>query len=176
MLITDQERMREDIKVWIERYGCKRSSLLPVLQEIQRKHHRISDVAMQVVADFLNIHPVEVHSVVSFYSFLDERPRGRFVIRLCQTISCDMAGKNKVAQQLMSDLGIPFGGTTADGKFTLDWVHCLGMCDNGPALIVNDVVHTRVTPAIVHSIIDGCRKTFGIHSLAAGVAPAKGAH
>ena len=87
---------------------------------------------MQVIADLLDIHPVEVHSVVSFYSFLDERPQGQFVIRLCRTITCDMAGKEHVARQLVNDLGIDFGETTPDGKFSLGWANCLGMCDQGP--------------------------------------------
>ena len=164
MFITDQERMKQDIASWSDRFGQRRSSLLPILQEIQRKYHRVSDMAMQVVADKLGIHPAEVHSVVSFYSFLDERPRGRFVVRLCRTVSCNLAGKNRVAQQLTSDLGIGFGETTPDGNFTLEWANCLGMCDQGPALLVNDEVYTRVTPAMVHDIIESCRRTFGIHA------------
>jgi [NiFe] hydrogenase diaphorase moiety large subunit len=119
---------------------------------------------MQVIADQLALHPVEVYSVVSFYAFLDHRPKGKFVVRLCQTISCDMAGKCRVARQLESDLGIRFGETTADGKFTLEHANCLGMCDQGPALLVNDEVHTRVTPEKVHEILEGCRRTFGVHA------------
>jgi len=164
MLVTDQERMKQDIAAWSERLGRQRSSLLPLLQEIQRKYHHISDIAMQVVAESLGIHPSEVHSVVSFYSFLDDRPRGRFVVRLCRTISCDLAGRDRVARQLMSDLGIRFGETTPDGKFTLAWANCLGMCDQGPALLVNDEVYTKVTPAVVRDIIESCRRTFGIHA------------
>jgi NADH:ubiquinone oxidoreductase subunit E len=164
MFITDQERMKQDIATWSERFGRLRSSLLPLLQEIQRKYRCISDVAMQVVADNLGIHPVEVHSVVSFYSFLDERPRGRFIVRLCRTISCDLAGRQRVAQQLMRDLGIQFGETTPDGNFTLEWANCLGMCDQGPALLVNDEVYTKVTPAVVHEIIECCRRTFSIYA------------
>ncbi len=171
MFVTDQERMRQDIATWIEHFGRRRSSLLPILQEIQRKHHGISDVAMQVVADGLGIHPVEVYSVVSFYSFLDCRPRGRFVVRLCRTVSCNLAGKERVARQLMSDLGIRFGETSADGKFTLEWANCLGMCDQGPALLVNDEVHTKVTPAVVHDIIETCRRTYGVHAQAGRSVP-----
>jgi [NiFe] hydrogenase diaphorase moiety large subunit len=167
MFVTDQERMKQDIAAWIERFGRRRSSLLPILQEIERKYRHVSAVAMQVVADGLGIHPVEVHSVVSFYSFLSERPKGKFVIRLCQTISCDLAGKDRVAQQLMNDLEIRFGETTADGRFTLEWANCLGMCDQGPALLVNDKVYVKVTPVDVHDIIESCRRTFGVHAQAA---------
>jgi len=165
MLVTEQERLKSDIGAWLERHGRNRSALIPVLQEIQKKYSRVSEYAMQVLADQLGIHPVEVYSVVSFYAFLDHRPKGKFVVRLCRTISCDMQGKARVAQQLESDLGIKFGETTVDGKFSLEWAACLGMCDQGPALLVNDVVYTRVTPAMVHDILETCRKTFGVYAL-----------
>jgi NADH:ubiquinone oxidoreductase subunit E len=167
MLVTEQDQLKQDIAGWVEHLGKDRNALMPILQEIQRKHHRISDYAMQVVADLLGIHPVEVYSVVSFYSFLDEKPKGKFVIRLCQTISCDMAEKDRIARQLENDLGIFFGETTQDGKFTLEWTNCLGMCDQGPALLVNDAVYTRVTPTMIHGILQECRRTFGVHALAA---------
>jgi len=106
-----------------------------------------------------------VYGVVSFYSFLDHRPKGKFVIRLCRTLSCDMQGKDRVARQLENDLGIRFGETTPDGKFTLEWANCIGMCDQGPALLVNEQVFTRVTPEKVHDILEGCRRTFGVYAL-----------
>lgn len=158
MLITEREKMVEDINTWAEQYGRNRSALMPILQEVQKKYYRISDYAMQEIADLLGIHPVEVYGVVSFYSFLDDKPKGKFIIRLCQTISCDMVGKDRVARQLENDLGIGFGQTTADGIFTLEWANCLGMCDLGPAMLVNDQVFTRLTPAKVNEIIDGCRR------------------
>ena len=161
MLVTDRQRLREDIAAWVARFGARRSSLIPVLQEIQAKYHQISEFAMQVVADHLDIHPVEVYSVVTFYAFLNEGYHGKFVIRLCRTVSCDMAGKDRVASQMESDLGITFGQTTRDGKFSLEWASCTGMCDQGPALLVNDQVFTSVTPEKVHDILQLCRKSFG---------------
>jgi NADH:ubiquinone oxidoreductase subunit E len=165
MLLTEQDQLREDITAWVARYGGDRSSLLPVLQEIQKKHHHISAFAMQVVADLVGIHPVEVYSVVSFYSFFDEHPKGKFIIRLCRTVSCDMVENHRVARQLENDLGISFGETTADGKFTLEWTNCLGMCDQGPALLVNDAVYTRVSPTIVQDIIEACNRSIGVSAL-----------
>ena len=93
---------------------------------------------MQVLADLLDLHPVEVYGVVSFYTFLNSEKKGRYVVRLCQTISCDMAGKDAVAAALREALGIEFGETTEDGVFSLEWANCLGMCDQGPAMLVND--------------------------------------
>lgn len=164
MLLTEQDRLREEIRIWAEKYGKGRSSLMPILQEIQSRYCYISEFAMQVVADALGLHPVEVDGVVSFYSFLDTQPKGRFIIRLCRTISCDMAGKDRVARQLENDLGIKFGETTPDGRFTLEWAECLGLCDQGPALLVNDKAFSRVTPEKVHEILEDCRSIFGMHA------------
>ena len=72
--------------------------------------------------------------------------------------------KIRVARQLENDLGIAFGETTKDGKFTLEWANCMGMCDQGPALLVNERVFTRVTPEQVHAILEDCRKVFGVHA------------
>lgn len=165
MLVTERERIREEIVRRIEEYGGDRSALIPTLQELQRKYYHISDYAMQVIADALDIHPAEIYGVVSFYSFLDHTPKGRFVIRLCRTLSCDMQGKDRVARQLENDLGIRFGETTPDGKFTLEWANCIGMCDQGPALLVNEQVFTRVTPEKVHDILEGCRQAFGVYAV-----------
>ena len=161
MLVTERLRLHDDIVASVERHGGGRSALIPVLQEIQKRYSEISEYAMQEVADHLGIHPVEVYSVVSFYSFLETKSRGRFVIRLCRTISCDMAAKDRVARQLENDLGIAFGETTRDGKFSLEWANCLGMCDRGPALLINDQVFTSVTPETVHDLIVVCKRSFG---------------
>jgi NADH:ubiquinone oxidoreductase subunit E len=160
MLVTERERLREELIALADKYGRQRSSLMAILQETQRRQSRISEYAMQVIADLLDIHPVEVYSVVSFYSFLGDQPQGQFVIRLCRTITCDMAGKSHIARQLENDLGIHFGETTADGKFSLCWANCLGMCDQGPAMLVNDQVFTQVTLEKVHGILEQCRRAF----------------
>jgi NADH-quinone oxidoreductase E subunit len=165
VLLTERDRIRKSLAELVQRYGKNRSSLLPILQEIQRQHYHISEYAMQVVADLLDIHPVEVFAVVSFYSFLDFKPKGRFIIRVCRTMCCHMQGKNRVARQLENDLGIKFGETTADGRFTLEWANCIGMCDLAPALLVNDRVYTQVTPDSVHHIIEECRRVFGAHTM-----------
>jgi len=154
MLVSEQEKLKSQMKAWCEQHGADRSALLPVLQEVQKTYTHVPDFAMQYIADLLGIHPVEVYGVVSFYSFLSRDPQGKFVIRLCQSITCEMAGKAEVARQLENDLGIRFGETTADGMFMLEYANCLGMCDQAPAMLVNDRVYTQVTPAKVHDIIE----------------------
>ncbi|MDO8683528.1 MAG: NADH-quinone oxidoreductase subunit NuoE [Armatimonadota bacterium] len=167
MLATEQQSLGAEIVEMAEKYGRNRSALLPILQAVQEKHHHISDFAMQEVAKMLDVHPVEVYSVVTFYAFLNTKDIGRFVIRLCRTISCDMQNKDRVARQLQNELGIEFGETTQDGNFTLEWANCLGMCDQGPAMLVNDQVFTQVTAEKVHDILEGCRRSFGLYPVIA---------
>jgi len=151
------EALRADIGGLVDRLGPGRASLVPILQDIKRRYHEIDAETMQVVAEALDIHPVEVYSVASFYAFLGSRPQGVHVIRLCGTLSCDFAGKDAVAEALRRELGVEFGETTADGQVTLEWASCIGMCDQGPALLVDDDVHTRVTPDDVRAIVAACR-------------------
>jgi NADH:ubiquinone oxidoreductase subunit E len=162
MSISARDRLGDEIGAVADRLGRTRSALIPILQEVKRTHHVIDGHTMQAVADALGIHPVEVHSVASFYAFLGTEKQGEFVVRLCRTISCDLADKDAVAGQLKTDLGIDFGATTADGMFTLEWANCMGMCDQGPALLVNDRVFTRVAPEQIHAILEDCRRSFGV--------------
>lgn len=156
MPATQQDRLRADLETLIDKLGPGRSSLIPILQEVKRQYHEVDGEAMQTIADALDIHPVEVYSVASFYAFLHGAPEGVFVVRLCGTLSCDFAGKDAVAEALRAELGIDFNETTSDGRFTLEWASCVGMCDQGPALLVNDQVHTRVTPDGAREIVAAC--------------------
>jgi len=144
MLILEKNAMTEEIEQLVFKYGKERSSLLPILQDIQRKHSHIPDFAQQEIARFLDIHPVEVYSVITFYAFLNTQPKGKNIVRLCQTITCDMAGKTCVAKAIERELGIKFGQTTKDNKITLEYANCLGMCDQGPAMIINERVYPKV--------------------------------
>lgn len=157
MTETQQAQLREDVVALVDKLGPGRSSLIPILRDVKRRFHEVDSESMQTIADVLDIHPVEVYSVASFYAFLHGAPEGQFVIRLCGTLSCDFAGKAAVAEALTDELGIAFDETTGDGLFTLEWASCLGMCDQGPAMLVNDEVHTRVTPETAREIVAACR-------------------
>jgi [NiFe] hydrogenase diaphorase moiety large subunit len=146
MLIEERNTLSEEIEGYVKKYGADRSALLPVLQEVQRRHSYISNFAQQEIARMLDIHPVEVYSVISFYSFLHSKPTGRNVVRLCRTISCDMAGKDQIEVAIKRELGIEFGETTKDNKITLEYTNCVGMCDMGPAMIINERVFTKLNP------------------------------
>ncbi len=146
MLVVEKNALSEEIESYIEKYGDDRSALLMILHEIQKKHRHISEFAQQEVARLLNIHPVEVFSVISFFAFLNSDPKGRNIVRICQTISCDMQGKRQIVQAIERELGIRIGETTKDNKFTVEYANCLGLCDMGPAMAINDRVYTNLTP------------------------------
>ena len=146
MLLLEKNAMTEEIELLVKKHGNSRSALLPILQDIQRKHKYIPDFAQQEIARLLDIHPVEIYSVISFYAFLNTHPKGRNIVRLCQTITCDLAGKENVAKAIERELGIKFGETTKDNRITLEYVNCLGLCDEGPAMAINDQIFTKLTP------------------------------
>ena len=146
MLIEEKTSLAEEIDSLVEKYGDERSALLTILHEIQVKHRYISEYAQQEVARHLNIHPVEVYSVISFYAFLNSEPKGRNIVRLCKTISCEMKGKVAIEKAIERELGIKIGETTRDKKFTVEYANCLGLCDVAPAMSINDRVYTRLTP------------------------------
>ena len=146
MLVLEKNSITEEIEALVVEHGSDRSALMPILQAVQAKHRYIPDFAQQEIARLLDIHPVEVFSVISFYSFLHSEPQGRNIVRLCRTIVCDLAGKTEVEKAVMRELKINIGETTKDKKVTLEHTNCLGMCDQGPAMMVNDKIYTKLTP------------------------------
>ncbi len=152
MITTEEMTDYPEVKEIVEKYGNERKNLLPILKEIQEKKNFISTEAQQIVADLLGIHPVEVFSVISFYQFLHNQPKGKYIIRLCKSISCELNGKKDVKEEIEKKLGIKAGETTPDGMFSFEEVNCLGLCDVGPAVTVNEQVFTHVTKEKVDEI------------------------
>jgi len=153
MLVEEKNALTSELESLVVKFGSGRESLLPILQAVQIKHAHISDYAQQEIARLLDIHPVEVYSVITFYAFLSVEPKGKNIVRLCRTISCDLAGKSAIARTMERELGITFGETTKDKKFSLEYINCMGMCDQGPSMLVNDDVYTHLTPQGVAAIL-----------------------
>lgn len=143
----------EIIEQNIQKFGKDRKALLPILQSITQEKRYLSEDTLVQVAKSLDISSATVFGTASFYSFLDTVPKGKFIIRVCKTIVCDMNGKDQIMETLEKTLGIKFGETTGDKKFTLLTTNCLGWCANGPAMLVNDDVYTDLTPEKVREII-----------------------
>ncbi len=154
MFECQRSEIQREVNRIVEKYGQSRTSLLPILQEMNKKFSHIDTYMIEAIGNVLNISPAEVHGVVTFYSFLNTEPKGQHIIRLCKTISCDMAGKDRIVRVLQKELGIQFGETTRDGLFSLEFTNCIGMCNEGPAMLVDDKVYSKLTPEKVVDILN----------------------
>lgn len=153
-----QQNLRTEVEQLVRVYGRNRTALMPILQELNRAHSYISEDAMMAVSSALSVPRAEVYGVATFYSYFSVKPRGTYVIRICRTISCAKQGDYHPAiAALFSELGIGFGETTADGVFTLEQTNCMGMCDQGPAMMVNEEVHAKLTETSVRTILNEYR-------------------
>jgi len=137
----------------ITRHGTGKENLLPVLQYIVAKEKWLKEDLLEETAQRFGISAAEVYGVASFYSFLETEHRGKFVIRVCKTISCEMEGKQEVINAIKEMLHINNGDTTPDGLFTLMETNCIGWCHKGPAMLINDDVYTELTHDKVTDIL-----------------------
>lgn len=135
----------------------RRSVILPALYLVQEQQGYITRRAMQHVADVIGCAPADIEDVVSFYTMFYTRPVGQYVLRVCRTLSCALLGAERVTEALSAKLGIKVGESDPGGQFTLLEVECLGACDRGPVVMVNDRWHERLTPEGVAALIDDVR-------------------
>jgi NADH:ubiquinone oxidoreductase subunit E len=126
---------------------------MPILQGIVEKYNYLTDEAMVEVARELDISAAEVFGTASFYTFLDTTVRGKYVIRVCKTITCTMKGKDDIIKVLEDMLRISVGETTSDSMFSLIETNCIGWCHKAPAILINDTPYTELTPEKVVEII-----------------------
>lgn len=125
---------------------------------IVQKHRRwVSDESLRDIAAELGMSPSELDAVATFYSFIYRKPVGRHVIQICDSMVCWTMGLNPLYEGLSKSLGIGFGGTTTDNRFTLLPASCLGACDRAPAMLVNDDLYGPVAPEIMEKILDNYR-------------------
>ncbi|GAB4117828.1 MAG: NADH-quinone oxidoreductase subunit NuoF [Acidobacteriota bacterium] len=152
------DQMESQIREICSRYGHDRTRMLDVVREVQAATGYVSSRAMDLIARELKTRRVEVESLLTFYSFLSARPQGRIVIRLCHDIIDRMHGMDLVRTGFEEALGIRVGETTSDGLITLTETACIGMCDQAPAALVNDVVVTRLSSDKARQIVDELRR------------------
>jgi len=121
-------------------------ALLPILHAIQDELGYVPDAAVPIVAEALNLSRAEVHGVVTFYHFFRTTPGGRHVLYLCRAEACQSMGARALERHVRERLKIDFHETTADGRFSLEPVYCLGNCACSPAVMIDGRLHGRVTP------------------------------
>jgi NADH:ubiquinone oxidoreductase subunit E len=138
-----------------DKHGRARESLMPILQGIVERHSYLTDEAMVEVARELDISAAEVYGTASFYTFLDTQVRGKYIIRVCKTITCSMKGKEEIIQTLEDMLKIKVGETTSDNLFSLIETNCIGWCHKAPAILINEIPYTELTPEKIVDTIKG---------------------
>lgn len=136
-----------------DRYANDRHRMMDILRDVQDRFRWISPEAMVEIATRTGLTRIAVEGVASFYAFFTQQPAGRVTIRLCDDIIDRFAGLPEVTAAFEKALGIGIGQTTPDGAFSLEYTPCIGLCDQAPAAMVNDIVVTALTPERVHEIV-----------------------
>ena len=130
-------------------------ALLPVLHGVQQRLGHVPPGAVRRIARALNLSRAEVHGVISFYHDFRTEPGGETTVQVCRAEACQAVGGRALEAHARRRLGVDFGGTTADGRYTLEAVYCLGNCACGPSVRVGDDVHARVTPDAFDALLGG---------------------
>lgn len=143
----------------IDEHKDRPGALLPILHGIQDALGYVPPEAVAQIAPALNQSIAEIHGVVSFYHYFRATPPGRHTIHLCRAESCQAMGANQLVDHVKARLGINFHETTPDGAFTLEPVYCLGHCACSPAMMIDDEVYGRVTPARFEDVVRQLKAT-----------------
>ena len=146
------------IKNLADQHGRARNNLLPILQGVVEQEKYLSEYSMIEIARELDLPASEVYGTATFYSFLEYKKMGKYIIRICKTITCSMKGKNQVLLTIEEMLKINVGETTPDGVFSLLQTNCLGFCHKAPAMLINNEVYTDLTPERVREILSSYLK------------------
>ncbi len=147
------EKERTEIEEELRRYDHKRAACVEALKVVQRYQGWISDEALREVSEMLGMTADELDGVATFYNLLFRRPVGRHVILLCDSISCWVMGYERLYDHLSARLGIAFGETTTDGRFTLLPAPCLGACDHAPAMMIDEQLHGDLNAEKIDAIL-----------------------
>jgi NADH-quinone oxidoreductase subunit E len=151
-MLTEEEI--KEIQEEIKQYPYPAVACIDALKIVQ--HHRgwVADDSVKDIAELLNISNEEVDSVATFYSRIYRKPVGRNVVLICDSVSCMIMGYESLYQYILRKLGISFGGTTPDGRFTLLPVSCLGDCDNAPVMMINNDHYNRLTSEKIEELLE----------------------
>ena len=147
------EKEIQEINTELTHCATKQSASVEALSIVQRHRGWVSDDAVKDVAAMLDMTPDELDAVATFYSFIFRKPVGRHIILVCDSISCWVMGYNPLLDIIMKKLGIGFGETTGDNRFTLLPISCLGACDRAPAMMVDEDLYGPVTPEMMEEIL-----------------------
>lgn len=147
--------LRQQIEAYLPRYPSKQAVTLPALHIVQDALRCVPLDAIREIADMLDLSPAEVHDTMSFYGiFRDEQHKlGKTRLWVCRSLACALRGGDELMGQVCDKLKVRPGGTTADGKITLEFAECIGVCEGAPAVMIDDAGRPNVTPDKVDALL-----------------------
>ena len=150
-MLTDE--LKREIAQELSRAEAPRQAIPDALKIVQRRHGWVSDEHLAELSGLLGLSIHEIDSVATFYNLIYRRPVGRHVILICDSVSCWITGYENLLAHLKQRLGVELGQTTADGRFTLLPVVCLGACDLAPVMMIDEDLHGRLTPEKIDAVL-----------------------
>jgi NADH-quinone oxidoreductase subunit E len=154
-MLTREER--QEIEAELPHYPQKQAVCIDAMKIVQRHRGWVSDESIRDIAELLGMSADDLDGVASFYNLIYRKPVGRHVILLCNSVSCWIMGYERLHQRLCTRLGVQFGETTSDERFTLLPIVCLGTCDHAPALMIDNDLHRDVTPDSMDQVLENYR-------------------
>ncbi len=151
-VMSDEER--HEIEHELTHYDDNRAATIEALKIVQRHRGWVPDGAIAPIGAVLGIPAADVEGVATFYNLIFRQPVGRHVIKLCDSISCFLTGYDEVRESFQHQLGIQFGQTTPDDRFTLLPICCLGACDKGPVAMIDDDTHGNLSPETISNLLE----------------------
>lgn len=149
----------KEIDHWVAKYpkGEKQSAVMSTLMIVQEEHGYLTEELMDAVAQYLDMPPIAVYEVATFYSMYEHKPVGRHLVNVCTNISCKLRNSAAIVDHLEKTLATKLGETTADGRFTLREVECLGACVNAPMMQINKDFHENLTTDTIDAVLEQYR-------------------
>jgi NADH-quinone oxidoreductase subunit E len=148
---------RDEILAELSHYPHKHAICIDAMRIVQRHRGWVSDESLRDIAELLEMSPTDLDSVATFYNLIFRKPVGRHVIFVCDSVSCWIMGYDRIREHLSSRLGIRYGETTSDNRFTLLPIVCLGDCDHAPVMMIDDDLHRDLDPQKVDRILEEYR-------------------
>lgn len=149
---------RQEIEAELPHYPNKQAVCIDAMKIVQRHRGWVSDGSIRDIANFLGISADDLDGVATFYNLIYRKPVGRHVILLCNSVSCWIMGYDRLRERLCQRLQIQLGETTADGRFTLLPIVCLGTCDHAPALMIDNDLHRDLSPDSAEQLLESYRQ------------------
>jgi NADH-quinone oxidoreductase subunit E len=154
------EELRQQILAYLPRYPSKQAVTLPALHLVHDSLRCVPLEAIREIADLLDLSPAEVYDAMSFYGFFREanNPLGRTRLWVCRSLPCILRGADDLLKALSEKLGVKPGGTTADGKVSLEFAECIGACQGAPCVLINDEHQLNVTPDKIDQLVSSLQE------------------